>query len=123
MGVATITQMSNRIASLMEDRLGASGRDLSEKLKRGGRKLPHRVRVAAGILAEASEMAKNPKLQVRLDEAKVAEAYDLCLRHLGPMTRRAGGKAYLTSFGASAAFSTLVVAAGFIAFLVWRGFV
>ena len=74
MSVATIRQMADRVADLMETRLRVKGRDLPEKLKRGGGRLPRKVRNAASLLAEASEMALNPKLQVRVDEGRVAEA-------------------------------------------------
>lgn len=121
MGVATITQMSNRVAALLEERLGARGRDLPEKLAQVNRRLPRPVRRAAEALAAAGEMAKNPKLQIRVDEAQVAEAYDICLRHLAPMGRRGRSGGFLASFGASAAFSVLLVAAGLIGFMLWKG--
>ncbi len=47
MGVVTITQMADRVSSLMEERLGARGRTLEEKLRSAGRKLPRKVRDAA----------------------------------------------------------------------------
>lgn len=121
MSVATIRQMADRVSGLMDERLGIKGRDLREKLKRGGGRLPRRVRTAASVLAEAAEMALTPKLQVRVDEAKVAEAYDICVRHLSPIGRADRRRGMLSSIGASIAFSLLVVGAGLIGFLVWRG--
>ena len=44
MGYATVQQMADRIAALMESRLNVGGRGLPEKLRRGGRRLPRRVR-------------------------------------------------------------------------------
>ncbi|MGA0541802.1 hypothetical protein [Neotabrizicola sp. VNH66] len=122
MSVATIRQMADRVADLMETRLRVKGRDLPEKLKRGGGRLPRKVRNAASLLAEASEMALNPKLQVRVDEGRVAEAYDICVRHLAPIGRADRRRGALASVGASIAFSLLVVGGGLIAFLVWRGY-
>ena len=123
MSVATIRQMADRVSALLEERLSIRGRDLPEKVKRGGRRLPRKVRNAASVLAEASEMAVNPKLQVRLDEARIAAAYDTCLRYLGPLGRSSRRAALLSSIGASIGFGLLVVAAAFIGFLVWRGYV
>ncbi|MFE3838483.1 hypothetical protein ABNX41_15515 [Rhodobacteraceae bacterium PA1-206B] len=114
--------MADRVAGLMEERLRIRGRGLTEKLARGGHKLPRRVRRAAALLAEASEMALTPKLQVRIDEGRVAEAYDTCLRYLGPLGRADRRKAVWLSIGASVAFSLLVVGAAVIGFLVWRGY-
>ncbi len=123
MSVATILQMSDRVSALIEDRLGVRGANLNEKLRRAGRRLPRRVRQSASLLAEAAAMAPNPRLQVRVDESRVAEAYDICVRHLAPIGRAGRLRGHLASIGASIAFALLLVAAGFIAFLVWRGFV
>ena len=122
MSVATIRQMADRVSALLEDRLKIRGRDLPELLKRGGSRLPRRVRQAATLLAEASNMALNPKLQVRVDEGRVAEAYDTCMRYLGPLGRADRRWALLSSIGASIGFGLLVVAAAFIGWLVWRGY-
>lgn len=122
MGAVTITQMADRVASLLQERLGVSGRDLATKLRRGGRRLPHRVREAAESLALAALKAQNPKLLVQIDEARVAQDYDICVRHLTKLGRKDRRQAQLTAILASIAFSLLVVAGGVIAWLVWRGY-
>lgn len=88
MSAVTIQQMADRIAGLMEERLGIRGKGLSEKLRRGGRLLPRTVRAQAKELADLAEKAKNPKLLVQIDQARVAACYDICLRHLS--AQRAG---------------------------------
>lgn len=123
MGVVTITQMADRVSSLMEERLGARGRTLQEKLRSAGRKLPRKVRNAAEGLAAAAEKAQNPKLLAQLDEELVAEAYDICIRHLGRIGRADRRMGVLVSLGARVAFSLLVVGAGVVGYLVWRGYV
>ena len=122
MGAGTIQQMANRVASLMDERLGVGGADLSAKLKKGGRLLPHKVRVAAGKLAKAADMAKNPKLLMQLDEGEVAEAYDLCVRHLGSIDRKERRIGALVGFLASVALGVLVLAVAVLVVLRWRGF-
>ena len=122
MGAGTIQQMANRVASLMDERLGVGGADLSAKLKKGGRLLPHKVRVAAGKLAKAADMAKNPKLLMQLDEGEVAEAYDLCVRHLGSIDRKERRIGALVGFLASVALGILVLAVAVLVVLRWRGF-
>lgn len=87
-GVA-IQQMADRVAALMEERMGIRGTGLSAKVRKAGRSLPRKIRAAATDLAEAAERAQNPKLLVQVDQAKVAADYDLCVRHL--MTVRRGG--------------------------------
>ncbi|NEX47061.1 hypothetical protein [Pseudotabrizicola algicola] len=88
MSAVTIQQMADRIAGLMEERLRIRGQGLSEKLRRGGRLLPRSVRAHARELADFAEKAKNPKLLVQIDQARVAACYDVCLRYLS--ARRAG---------------------------------
>ena len=122
MGAGTIQQMANRVASLMDERLGVGGADLTAKLKKGGRLLPHKVRVAAGKLAKAADMAKNPKLLMQLDEGEVAEAYDLCVRHLGSIDRKERRIGALVGFLASVALGILVLAVAVLVVLRWRGF-
>ena len=92
MSAVTIQQMADRIAGLMEERLGIRGKGLSEKLRRGGRLLPRGVRAQAKDLADLAEKSKNPKLLVQIDQARVAACYATCLRHL---SARRGGSAIL----------------------------
>ena len=123
MSAVTITQMADRVSALIEERLGVRGRSLGDKLRKAGRRLPKRVREAAGYLAEASEMAQNPKLLVRVDEGDVAQAYDTCLRHLNRQNRADRRKTAVVGAAASAAFGLLVVVVLVIAVIYWRGLV
>jgi len=91
MSAVTIQQMADRVAGLMEERLGIRGNGLSEKLQRGGRSLPRQVRSAAKELADFAEKAKNPKLLVQIDQARVATCYDICLRHLSALRAGSAG--------------------------------
>ena len=123
MSAVTITQMADRVSALIEDRLGVRGRSLGDKLHKAGRRLPRRVREAARYLADAAEMAQNPKLLVRVDEGEVATAYDTCLRHLNTQNRGERRKTALLGALASAAFGVLVVTVLVIALAYWRGLV
>ena len=123
MSAIAIQQMADRVANLLESRLKISGKGLSEKLKRGGRKLPRKVRLAATNLANWSEMSKNPKLYLQLDQEAVAEAYDTCSRHLGGLhkwdRRRAVAENWLLSLLGSLAGVALVL----VLILKWRGYI
>jgi hypothetical protein len=88
MSAVTLQQMANRVAGLIEERLGVRGNGLDEKLRRGGRHLPRSVRAKARELADFAEKAKNPKLLVQIDQARAAACYDACLRYLS--AQRAG---------------------------------
>lgn len=122
MSAITIQQMADRIGALMEDRLGARGDGLAEKLRKAGHKLPSKLRKEADFLAEAAHLSQNPKMLLQIDHDRVAAAYDQCVRHLNrlPNARRRG---MLASIGTSIALSLLAVAVLVVAVLVWRGFI
>ena len=118
-----IQQMADRVAALMEQRLRVRGTGLGEKLRKGGRLLPRRVRAAAEILQTGAVMAQNPKLWAQVDQQAVAQAYDTCVRHLNGVDGSDRRKGALVGVAASAAFSLLVVAALLLVVLHWRGFI
>ncbi|MDX5358489.1 MAG: hypothetical protein LPK12_12225 [Rhodobacterales bacterium] len=122
MGVTTVQQMADRVAELMEQRLKVGGTGLAAKLKRGGRRLPRKVRREAEYLAGVSELAQHPKVQMMLDDARIAQAYDTCIRYLNPIGARDRLIGGLLGVTGSIAFALLVVGGGLIAVLVWRGF-
>lgn len=122
MGVTTAQQMADRVAGLLDERLKIGGKGLEAKLKRGGRRLPRKVRQEAEYLAAASQLAQHPKMQMQLNDARIAEAYDICVRHLNKIgaTDRLVGR--LLGITGSIALAVLVVGGGLIAILRWRGF-
>lgn len=118
-----IQQMADRVADLMEQRLRVRGQGLDEKLRKGGRLLPRRVRTAAEVLQTGAMMAQNPKLWGQVDQQAVAQAYDTCVRHLGGINHKDLRKGAAIGIAASVAFSVLTVAALLFAVLLWRGFI
>ena len=93
MSMVAIQQMADRVAQLLQEKLKLGGRDLAAKLRRGKRLLPRKVRDAAERLATAAEKSRNPKLMGQVDMRQVADAYDVCVRHLvgiDPAERRRG---------------------------------
>ncbi|WP_284324940.1 hypothetical protein [Cypionkella aquatica] len=118
-----IQQMADRVAGLMEERLRVRGQGLAEKLRKGGRLLPRRVRTAAEVLQTGAVMAQNPKMWAQVDQAAVAQAYDTCVRHLGGVDHKDRRKGALIGVLGSIAFSVLVVAVLLGAVLYWRGFI
>ncbi|MDB5659116.1 MAG: hypothetical protein JWS10_1731 [Cypionkella sp.] len=118
-----IQQMADRVAGLMEQRLRVRGAGLGEKLHKGGRLLPRRVRAAAEVLQTGAVMAQNPKLWARVDQQSVAQAYDTCVRHLNGVDGGDRRKGAVVGIAASVAFSVLAVAVLLLGVLYWRGFV
>lgn len=122
MSAVTIQQMAERITALMEQRLRIKGKGLHEKLRKGGRLLPRRVRTAANQLADAAERSQNPKLLLQIDEAAVVAAYDICSKHLSKIDaghRRASG---MLRTATSIVISLVVVVTLVVLVLRWRGY-
>ena len=103
MSAVTIHQMADRVAQLLEERLGLGGRDLSAKLKRAGRMLPKKVRDSGKVLAAAAHKAQNPKLLIAIDP--VGRRRDLFAGMVG-----------------SVGLGVLVLAVALLGFLAWRGY-
>ena len=123
MSSVAIQQMADRVAQLLEERLGIGGRDLGARLRRGGRMLPKRVRESAELLATSAEKAKNPKLLGQIDMGAVSDAYDACLKHLtaiDPNERKRSAFSGMVGFVGGGIFLLTI---GILAVLVWRGFI
>lgn len=123
MSAANLHRMAGRVAELFEARLNVGGKTLSDKLRRGGRRLPRNVRREAAYLAQAVEQAKVPKLMVQIDHARTADAYDACLRYLTPIgageRRRRLAMQVITGIGAAIFVTGLLV----LLVLIWRGYI
>ncbi len=123
MGAAAIQAMTDRVAQLMEEKLRVRGKGLGDKLKRGGRLLPRPVRAAAQSLVQSNDMAQSPRLAMQVDHAQTSAAYDTCLRHLSTLPEASGWGSHLLASLRAIAFGVLVIGAGLIAYLVWRGYI
>ncbi len=123
MSAVTTQQMADRVAALMEERLGVKGKTLADKLRKAGRRLPAAVRAEARFLDTAAAQAQNPKLLMQLDEARVAQAYDTCIRFLNAVDTSARRRALVMGILTSMAFSLFVVGLLFLAVLYWRGLI
>jgi hypothetical protein len=123
MSVVTIEQMADRVAALIEERLGVKGKTLSTKLRGAGRRIPSAVRAEARFLETSAMQAQNPKLLVQIDKARVAQAYDTCVKFLNAADRAARRRAMLMGMASSIAFSLFAVGVMVLAVLYWRGFI
>ncbi len=122
MGAISIQQMAERISALLTERLQIKGQDLADKLRRGGGRLPRKVRVAAQELATASEQSYNPKLLLQINEEKVAGNYDICVKYLTSLNKGYRIRGVLLGLSTSILFSLVAVVGLVLAVLVWRGF-
>lgn len=122
MTTTSVQQMADRVSELMAEHLKVRGEGLAGKLRRGGRLLPRKLRAQAQYLAEAAEQARHPHLRIRIDMARVTEAYDGLCRHLTSLNRWERRRVALLNLLGSVAFNLLAVGALLIAVLVWRGY-
>jgi hypothetical protein len=123
MSGVSVQQLADRVSELMEERLRLKGRTLGEKVARGGRVLPRKVRSSAAYLAEAADHARVPRMLGQLDHQKISEAYDACLRYLRPIGAGERRRSMVLSALVSAATAVLAAAALVLIVLVWRGYV
>lgn len=121
MSAVVIRQMADRVADLMEERLRVRGVGLSAKLRKGRRHLPRKVALAATELADCAEKAQNPKLLVQIDQAKVAENYDICVRHLTGVKAINRTTSLLIGMAATLALGVLFLVAVFLVLQRARG--
>ncbi len=122
MSMVAIQQMADRVAQLLEEKHGLGGRDLATKLRRGKRLLPRKVRDAADALAAAAEKARNPKLMGQVDMGQVADAYDVCVRHLAgidPAERRRGTMIGMVE---SVGIGVLIFGVVIVGIMYWLGY-
>jgi hypothetical protein len=117
----TVQEMTGQVADLMEARLGLRGDGLADKLRRGRRVLPRRILREAEYLVRAADQAQMPKLQVQLDQARIAAAYEACMAHLKPLGAAARRRALLLDMltGIGTAVFTVIVLV--ILIIAWRG--
>lgn len=117
----TAATRADRIAALIEERLGVRGQGLEEKLRRAGRLLPRRLRRDAAQLVEAERLMGHPKLMMQTDPGTLDKAFRDCeswLKSVDPAERR---KSRILGFLGVNAANLLIVAGLFIAYLVWAG--
>ncbi|WP_158623218.1 hypothetical protein [Pseudorhodobacter sp. E13] len=114
--------MAERVSALLTERLHVKGRDLPDKLSRGGRRLPRKVRIAAQELATALEHSFNPKLLLQINEEKVAANYDICIKHLAGLNKGHKLRGVLLGLSTSILFSLVAVIALVLGVLIWRGY-
>ena len=117
----SIAEQSDRLALLIEERLGIRGDGLETKLRKAGRLLPRWLRQEASRLVAAQRLVKHPKLMRQADSMTLEKACKRCekwLKSIDPAARR---RARLLIFLALNAANLLLVTAMFVAYLVWSG--
>ncbi|MDT0684263.1 hypothetical protein RM543_16380 [Roseicyclus sp. F158] len=121
MAEKSITDRNASLAALMGARLGMRGGSLGDKLRRGGRHLPRRLRAQAAYLAEVESMSAHPRLARQADPVRIRQAEgDLrrYLRSVDPWDRRKG---LILNVLAALSFNLLLLFGAAVAVMSWKG--
>jgi hypothetical protein len=85
----SLGSVTAEIEELLADKMSAKGRDLHQKIKSAGRRLPKHIRAQATYLAEAEARCNNAKRAHQYDPVRVVEARKQCVDHLEKVDRNA----------------------------------
>jgi hypothetical protein len=118
-----IQTRADALLSLLRERLGVSGRDLAQALRRGGRQLPRHVRRQANRIAAASTVGRNPKLARRLPGTELETAYRDVVGYLKTIDVADRRRGRILNWIGVVAFNLILVAVAFVVWLWWRGYV
>lgn len=113
----------DRIATLMEDRLGIRGEGFEAKLARAGRLLPRKLRREGALIAEARAMATHPKLARRVNDRRLRKAARAFERYLTRVDANERRVTRWINWAAGNAFNIALVLAFALAVIAWRGLV
>ena len=118
----SIEAMAEDVARLMAARLKIDGTGLAAKLGRSRRVLPREIRAEAQMLVDAAALAGAPKLARQLDQARLAEAHEICRAYLEPMGRAERRRGMVLGMLGSLGLVVIVTFALVLAVLLWRGY-
>jgi len=116
-----LRQRADKLAAMIEDKLGVRGQGLEAKLARAGRRLPKHLRRELGYVVQALLMQENPRLARQIDWARIDSAFAAAehhLRQVDPTERRLGA---VINWLAGNAANLLIVAGLAAAVMAWRG--
>lgn len=118
-----IKSNADALRSLLAKRLGLKRGSLAKRAAKAARMLPSGVCHDIKIVAEAEQMARNPKLAIRLDPNATKSAYDRAATHLKAIDVADRRKGIALSVMGSMAFNFLAAITLFIVVLRWRGLI
>jgi hypothetical protein len=100
--------------------LGVKGRTLERCTAKAGRWLPRRIRDEIAVIAEARALRGHPKLERRIDEARIERAYRHTASYLDGLDLGARRRRAALDMISLIAFRIFVVGALVVAVMLWR---
>jgi hypothetical protein len=107
----------------MAEGLGVKGRTLEQSAAKAGHWLPRRIRHEIAVIAEARALRGHPKLERRIDEARIDRACRQTATYLDGLDPAARRRRAALDMLSLIAFRLFVVLALVIAVLIWRDLV
>ncbi|MDF3415649.1 hypothetical protein HKX54_14345 [Sulfitobacter sp. M57] len=111
------------VQALLTRKLGLKRARLEKMLGRAGRQLPKRVQAKARALAEAQRLAEHPKLARQIDGEAVTRDFADVTGYLEAIDVADLRRGRMLGMAGSVVFNLLLVAAAFVLWLWWRGYV
>lgn len=115
-----IDARAGALTEKMAEGLGVKGRDLERSTAKAGRWLPRRIRDEIAVIAEARALRGHPKLERRIDGARVDRAFRHTASYLDGLDLAARRRRAMLDLLSLIAFRLFVVLALVIAVLIWR---
>ncbi|MGB3244615.1 MAG: hypothetical protein WBB25_08780 [Sulfitobacter sp.] len=119
----TFTKRSQSLQQMMQRKLGVKSRSLPQALRRAGRRLPRKLRREGAFLLEAQQLAGNPKLARQINPSRIDHAFDALTAYLDGVSAADLRKGWWLNLAGAIALNILIVLAGFLVWLWWRGYV
>ena len=121
-----MTDLDARIDALtlaLQDKLNARGKTFADKVRHLGRALPQSLHRAADTIQAARLQSDHPRLQGRIDQSALDQAFDdfdAFLARIDPAERRA---TRIIGIAASYSFGLILLVGVALAFARWRGLI
>lgn len=117
-----MARKSAGLRGLMQQKLNIRARDLRQALGRAGRRLPRGLRRRGAALVRAETLVQNPKTARQVDVQAVERDFEALRAYLEALDVAEMRKTRALALAAAVAGNLIVVAAGFIVWLWWRGY-
>lgn len=111
------------VRKLIEARLGLTGADLADQLRRAGRMLPKPMRADGAILVEAHRNLTHPHLSRQVDQDAAQAAAGRLIAHLKTVDPSQRRRTKILGTLSVIGFNLIVLFVILVVVLVWRGFV
>ena len=119
---ATHRARTDRLNTLLGDKLGLRRGTLARRAARAGRRLPQAIRHDIGVVDTARFLSGHPRLRHVPDARQVGDAYARVVAHLESIDVADRRKGAAIGILASVLLNLLAVVVLVLVVLVWRGF-